>query len=226
MHRDGAESLSVAWPAGPRRPVAAHGEVHVWRAGLDGASAREAELPAAERRRAEQIRRPGGREEWVAARLALRDVLSRYLDAAPGAIRLQAGGHGKPGLAGDGPLEFNLSHSGGLALVAVSAERELGVDVERIEPRHDFLALAARALGPDAVAALQATVGEERAHAFYDLWVRHEARLKCGGGGLAGPEPQGPVVVSDLAPGDGYAAALAIAGAGAPPVRCFSLARR
>lgn len=211
---------------GPERAAAAGGEVHVWRAELDGASAREAELSAAERRRAEQIRRPGGRDEWVASRLALREVLCRYLELAPGAIRLRAGAHGKPELAGGGQPRFNLSHSGGLALVAVAAEREVGVDVERIDPSRDFLALAARALGPEAVAALRATAGEERARAFYDLWVRHEARLKCGGGGLAGPEPAGSLVVRSLTAPDGYAAALAVAGAGAgaPPVRCFSLA--
>jgi 4'-phosphopantetheinyl transferase len=198
MDRDGAESLTVAWPLGPTRPAAPRGEVHVWRATPDEG---DSQLP-------------------------LRDVLCRYLDIEPGAIPLQTGGHGKPELDGGGPPRFNLSHSGGLALVAVSAEREVGVDVERIVPRRDFLALAARALGPEAVAALEATEGEERAGAFYDLWVRHEARLKCGGSGLAGPEPQGPVAVSGLTVGDGYAAALAVAGTGAPPVRCFSLVRR
>lgn len=226
MHRDGAASLSVGWPAGPRRPAAARGEVHVWGAALDGASAREEELPAAERRRAEEIRRPGGRGEWVASRLALRDVLSRYLDVEPGSIRLHAGAHHKPELAGVESPRFNLSHSGGLALVAVAAEREVGVDVERIEPHRDFLALAARGLGPDAVAALEALAGEERATAFHELWVRHEARLKCGGGGLGGPEPEGPIAVSELTVADGYAAALAVAGTGAASVRCFSLERR
>jgi len=178
------------------RPSAPLGCVHVWRAGLDGTGSEP----------------------------VLRSVLSRYLDASPGAIELEIGSHGKPRLAG-GELEFNLSNSAGLALIAVSEGREVGVDVERIEPRRDFLALAERALGPEAVATLRATPGDERAHAFYDLWVRHEAGLKCGGGGLGGPRPEWPIVVTALPVDAGYAAALAVAGPGAPSFRCFSLER-
>lgn len=171
------------------------------------------------------MRRPGAARSWSAARLALRLILARYLGEEPAAIALRLGPHGKPALA-ERPqrLSFNLSHSGGLVLVAVSADREVGVDVERIEAGRDLLAIAARALGPEAVAALRDSAGEERAEAFYELWVRHEARLKCGGGGLGGPAPDGPVAVSSLRVSEGYAAALAVAGADAPPLRRFSFA--
>jgi 4'-phosphopantetheinyl transferase len=225
MHRNGAGNLSAAWPVGPERPAAPLGEVHVWRTALDDADADAAGLPAEERHRAERIRRPGESRRWIGSRLALRNVLARYLDEDADAIQLTTGPHGKPELVDRRP-HFNLSHSGEIALVAVSEEIEVGVDIERIDPGRDFLAIAARALGPDAVAALQATEAAERGNAFYDLWARREALLKCGGGGLAGPEPEGPVALSALPVDCGYAAALAVASPEPLPFRGFSLRRR
>ena len=93
----------------------------------------------------------GSREE---ARRALRELLGAYLDAPPEAIALVAGPLGKPELA-DAALRFNLSHSAGLALVAVARDRAVGVDVERIDSRREVLALAGRALEPEAAAAVR-----------------------------------------------------------------------
>lgn len=160
----------------------------------------------------------------MAAREALREVLSRYLDGVePTAIKLRSGEHGKPELAGQtSGLRFNLSHSGSLALVAI-AEREVGVDIEYIEPRRDFLALAERALGAKGIAAIRTAAPEDREGAFYLEWSRHEALVKCLGTGLARPLPeQGATVVSIAAP-RGYAAALAVAGDARPTLRAFVL---
>ncbi|MDQ6812000.1 MAG: 4-phosphopantetheinyl transferase, partial [Actinomycetota bacterium] len=92
----------------------------------------------------------GDRDE---AGRALRDVLAAYLETSPEAIRIVDGAHGKPELAGR-ELHFNLSHSGDVGLVAVSRERPVGVDVERIDGRRDVLALAERALGAEGAAAV------------------------------------------------------------------------
>jgi phosphopantetheinyl transferase len=144
------------------------GEVHVWRARAD----RE------------------GR--------ALREVLARYLDEDPAGIELRRGEHGKPALADpSSPLRFNLSHSGDLALVAVTQGREVGVDVQKIKPRRDI--------------------------AFYKAWARREAIVKCVGTGLLAPLPPDPVAVAMLDAGSKYAAALAIAGDEAPSLRLFRL---
>jgi 4'-phosphopantetheinyl transferase len=217
--------LSAAtWPVGPAQPTDPAAEVHVWRAQLDaGAPGEGWELPAAERRRAAQMRRPGSGARWIAARRALRTVLGRYLDEDPAAIALRAGPHGKPELTAPGRLEFNLSHSGTLALIAVTIGVELGIDLEKMDPGRDFLALAERGLGPDAVAALRAMEPAGRPHAFYEQWVRHEALLKCRGGGLGRPAPEEPVTVRDLQVDRDYAAALAVGDENALPLRCFSL---
>ena len=152
--------------------------------------------------------------ERAEAARALREVLAAYLEASPEAIRIVAGEHGKPELA-DGGLRFNLSHSGDIALVAVARERDVGVDVERIDGRRDVLALAERALGADAAAAVRAAPATDRVAVFHRGWTRREAVAKCAGTGLATPPPDAPRQVIDLDVGEGYAAALAVEGAAA-----------
>ncbi len=132
-------------------------------------------------------------------------MLAGYLGTDPTAVALRRGANGKPFLAGLAPgeepaseslpgLHFNLSHSADLALIAV-ADREVGVDIERIRPR--------------------------RSTAFYEGWARHEAAVKCLGAGLTGrrPVPEPPVAVRMLEVEVGFVAALAVAGKTLPPVR-------
>lgn len=159
-----------------------------------------------------------------ASRRALLRVLGRYLEAEPGAIELRRGEHGKPALADPAvPLRFNLSHSGGAALIAIAGDREVGVDIERIVPRRDLLRLAERTLGPDAAATIGAAPQAERLLAFHRAWTRHEAAVKCLGAGLRRPLPEAPVTVLALDAGPGFAAALAVAGESVPPLRHFTL---
>jgi hypothetical protein len=151
----------------------------------------------------------------AAARLALRQILARCLGGDPDGAELRAGEHGKPMLAERPPrLRFNLSHSADLALVAVSAECEVGVDVERERGGRDFVRLAGRGLDPQTHAAVRAAAPEDRAATFYAAWVRREAVAKCAGAGLGAPLPDRPISVLGLEVATGHAAALAVA---APP---------
>ncbi len=229
VHRPSAGTLSAGWPTGPPRPPAPTAAVHIWRAELDAPGWPGAErLPAAERERTAAILRPEPARRWIASRWALREVLGRYLGEDPAAIALRAREHGKPELAElPGRLDFNLSHSAGLALVAVTVGRPVGVDVERIDPDRDLLALAERGLDPEEAAAVRAAApGTERASHFYAAWVRREALVKCLGGGLGNPAPAEPVALLSLEPGKGYAAALAAAGSQTPVQRHYSVGPR
>jgi hypothetical protein len=125
----------------------------------------------------------------------LRQVLATYLGEEPAQIELEAGPHGKPRLAGPGRLRFNLSHSGELALVAVSARLEVGADVQRLKPR--------------------------RGESFQRRWARHEAHVKCLGTGLlrARGASLEPVAVESVDVGPGYAAAVAARAPALPPLR-------
>lgn len=171
-------------------------ELHLWRADLsaDGWAGAEG-LPAEERERAARIPRADAGRRWVAARWALREVLGRYLDRDPAAIELRFGERGKPMLADPAAsLRFNLSHSGGLALIALSAEREVGVDVQLIG---------------------------SRPAQFYTEWARREAIVKCHGTGLWAPPTEAVVSVTELDAGAEHAAAVAVAGERMPPIERF-----
>jgi 4'-phosphopantetheinyl transferase len=200
-------------------------EIHVWTARLDAAPWPPAsKLPRGERERAERQLRAEKRRRWVASRWALRGVLAGYLGEDPAGIELRTGGGGKPELAPAGRrLRFNLSHSADLALVTVARGQEVGVDVERIEPRRDVLALARRALGPAATAALARAPARARPAAFHAAWTRHEATAKCLGAGVGMPLPHGAVTVADLDAGSGFAAALAVSGGRVPSLRRFAI---
>lgn len=201
--------------------------VEIWRLELDDSPVPpRGLLSAAEQVRAGRIRDRVAGQRWAVSRWGLRVLLGRRLDLAPGAVELVLGERGKPRLAQPAGLEFNLSHSGGLALVALAAV-PVGVDVEAVVPRgRDLAALAARALDPAEAAAIAAATPAARPGLFFPAWARHEARLKCAGGGFGGPPPDGPVAVADLELGAGYAGAVAIAGERPPLVRLQRLELR
>ncbi|MGN6258498.1 MAG: 4'-phosphopantetheinyl transferase family protein [Solirubrobacterales bacterium] len=197
--------------------------VQIWRAALDDPGWPGPEkLPAQERERAARFLRAEPARRWVAARWALRRVLGQHLEVPAEAVELEVGEHGKPRLRGRPGPRFNLSHSEGLALVAV-AEREVGIDVEAIRPGRDLLALAERALAPDDCAAVRAAAPPQRPAVFYAAWARHEARLKCLGTGLGTPAPAMQVAVETIEVAPQFAAAVAVAGREVGPVDCRTL---
>jgi 4'-phosphopantetheinyl transferase len=132
------------------------------------------------------------RGRFVAARGWLRWVLGRYLDRAPQDLRFRSDSGGKPALAGpgDGFLRFNVSHSGGLALVAVTAGREIGVDVERISGGFPGLEVAERFFARAEVDRLGSLPEELQTQAFFACWTRKEAYVKARGVGQALPLDQ------------------------------------
>jgi 4'-phosphopantetheinyl transferase len=199
-------------------------EVHLWSARLDSpAWPSDERLPSAERERAARLGALNKRRWWVAARWALRGVLARYLKQEPAEIELRAGACGKPMLAEASPLRFNLSHSRGLALVAIAPGREVGVDVEWIDARRDVLRLAPRALDPAAAAAVVDASPQARSAVFHAAWTHREAVAKCLGCGLGGSHPELAVAVTRIDVAAGFAAALAVSGGEMPPLRHFSV---
>jgi 4'-phosphopantetheinyl transferase len=158
----------------------------------------------------------GGRP---AARTALGRILADAL-GEPEPPALVPGNNGKPRLAVEpGRLAFNLSHSGGLALVALAPGGiDVGVDIERIKERRDLARLAARWLPEADALAVAAVPPAAQPAVFYPAWTRHEARVKCTGVGLAGTPPGPEVTAVQVEIDPGYAAAVAICdGSVAPP---------
>jgi 4'-phosphopantetheinyl transferase len=166
-------------------------EVHVWLFPLAVDAATAAALGAFlspdEHERAARFRHADDVRRYRVARGALRALLARYLDAAPGALRFAYGAHGKPGLAPDcrkADLEFNLSHSGDVALAAFVVGRRIGVDLEHAERVVDALALAGRYGSAQEQAMLAALDPAARSRRFIELWTCKEAWLKAAGLGI------------------------------------------
>jgi 4'-phosphopantetheinyl transferase len=126
-------------------------------------------------------------------------VLSGYLGTGPDAIAFRSNGDGKPRLAHPERLRFNLSHSGVLGLLAVSANREVGIDVEEIRDLEDIEDLAKTCFSPVEQAAFAAVPAVQRSWALFAGWTRKEAFLKALGEGLSRPLDSFDV---SLAPGE------------------------
>jgi 4'-phosphopantetheinyl transferase len=121
---------------------------------------------------------------------ALRSLLAGYLGVPGAQIRFEYSASGKPQLAPEqNPrgLQFNLSHSASQAVIAVGAELQLGVDIEKIREEVDTAALAQRFFSPREGAGLQALPVNLRVPGFFACWTRKEAFLKATGTGLSFP---------------------------------------
>jgi 4'-phosphopantetheinyl transferase len=180
------------WRRAQRPPLDAHA-VHVWRVPLDD-DVRVRDywtlLSADEQARASRFVREVHRRRFVVAHGALRTIVAGYVDERPDALAFESAEHGKPSLrrGEDMPsIEFNLSHSDDLALIAVTSARPVGVDLERWSADVEHLELAERFFSPSERAALHALADapEEVAAGFFAAWTRKEAYLKATGHGIS-----------------------------------------
>ena len=197
---------------GPGAPEGAE----VWLLDLDAGPG--APLSPEEDARAARFATPRLARRFAAAHAGLRRILAAYLGAEPGALVFATGALGKPRLAG-ALLEFNLSHSGGRALVAV-ARGPVGVDIEEIAPAPPY-EIAPLAFTAPEWRDIAARSGAARAARFYEGWCRKEALAKARGLGLSldatelpafAPEAPGGWRVMSLPGIPGHAAALATPG--------------
>lgn len=227
------------WQPAAQPPALTADDVHVWRIALgigDAMLGRLREtLSEDERRRADRFHFDKDRRHFVAARGALRAILSRYLEIRADAVRFAYSNYGKPHLADTLPLCFNLTHSHGLALLAVTHGREIGVDVEFLRDNLEGEQLAQRFFSPREVAALRSLPAEQRREAFFHYWTHKEAYTKAIGKGLSlafdqfdvSLRPGEPAMLwatrhdptearrwsmHSLTPADGYVGALAVEG--------------
>lgn len=176
------------WSPAPDSLELGADQVDVWRISLDRAIATvkrlESSLSSDEAQRAVRFHFPADRDRFIIAHACLRNILARYLNCQPSQLNFVVNDYGKPALQGYN-LEFNLSHSGDFALVAVTWERKIGVDVERIRAEMEFERIAHRFFSPNEVSELMALPPEQCQSAFFNCWSRKEAYIKAQGLGLS-----------------------------------------
>lgn len=228
---------SSNWVPAPDSLSLQTGHVHVWRICLEQDGDRldhfRGTLEAGEIERAGRFRFERLQRHFVVSRGFLRYVLGRYLAAKPSELSFTYNDYGKPSLAGEESLQFNMSHSHEMALVAVTREAAVGVDVEHI--RADFASedIATRFFSRLEVETFNSLPVEERVAAFFRCWSRKEAYIKAIGKGLSQPldgfdvtlAPADPAALlrageedklqwsmTDIDVGAGYASALVVEG--------------
>lgn len=168
------------------------GEVHVWRLSLamdgDMRARSISALSKSETRRAAGFHFAGDELRFVVSHGCLRHILAGYTGLDPGALKFVVSEFGKPSLktAGEGgSIRFNLAHSGDAALVALSSEGEVGVDIESVRRLDDFSPVARRCFSPRERDMLDSCEESEYADMFYTLWTRKEAYIKARGEGMS-----------------------------------------
>ena len=137
-----------------------------------------------ERARAARFHFARDRDRFVAGRGQLREVLGGLLKVPPEGVRFAYGPQGKPALAHETDLRFNLSHSQDLALLAITENWEVGVDLEFIRADLDPMEIAPSVFSPDECAVLGNLPESERLATFYGYWTRKEAFIKALGVGF------------------------------------------
>ncbi len=210
-------TLSVIFkPVGPEGLLHLDGilpddEVHVWQVDLV-AWDKEADcllelLDSEERTRAARFKFPEPRNQFVISRASLRQCLARYLQIEAREVRFRTTTNGKPELAGNTgihlddlhldhlhlehprvhDLRFNLSHTHGTTVFAMSRGRQVGIDVEKIREQTNTLELAERFFSRPEVDWLRAQPASEHVSSFFGCWTAKEAYIKAHGQGLSMP---------------------------------------
>lgn len=202
-----------AWYQPPAKPeLPKPGELHLWLIDLDSRPADfERYLSEEERNRASRILEAAASRRFVTARGCLRKILGDYLATDSGSIVFQYGAIGKPEIAHPSSgLRFNLTHSDHLALLALTWQSDIGVDLEPLKPRAKMLAIARKIFGEDAYETLAVMRESQRTVRFYQLWTTLEARAKCDGNGVYSKSGNHWPAVN-FEPENGWIAAVAIA---------------
>ena len=140
-------------------------------------------LCAEERARAALFRAERDRRRYVARRGALREILSRHLGCAPRQVRFTHNRFGKPAV--DAAIFFNTSHSGRMALYAITHNREVGCDLQWRDPSYAASQIPEHFFSPAETRALRSLPPSQQTIGFFNCWTRKEAFLKARGNGLS-----------------------------------------
>jgi 4'-phosphopantetheinyl transferase len=175
------------------QPVLEPGEIHIWKVCLDGWLERIENffeiLSDSETLQAKRFRFDFLKIRYATTHASLRLILAKYLGIAPGEIKFLAGPGGKPGLEpGSQTLQkllyFNISHSDEMLLVALSAQSEIGVDLEKIKPEFQHAQVSKHFFATREQTWIAEFPPELQNIAFYRLWTCKEAVLKGEGSGM------------------------------------------
>ena len=141
------------------------------------------------------------RERWIAGRATLRSLLGLALELDPAAIRLRRGVRGRPEVDGEHGIDFNVSHTGDTALIAIATGARdgtrIGIDIEREDRQVNADGLARKFLTERERAEIAPLPADARRRAFLHLWTCKEAMSKATGDALSAPFRHMDVALDD-----------------------------
>ncbi len=141
--------------------------------------------------RADRFKVPQPRRHFIVCRAVLRQLLGACLNCDPANVDFEYGPHGKPALrqplTPPQRIEFSVSHSADQALIAITVDRLVGIDIERMDPTVRILKLAQRFFSPREAAELVNLPETDQLAGFYRGWTCKESYLKATGFGLSFP---------------------------------------
>jgi 4'-phosphopantetheinyl transferase len=169
-------------------------EIHLWQVNPDNITEPEllnqykTLLSADETIKQQRYKFSHDRHDALITRAFVRDLLSYYADIAPNDWRFDKGEKDKPEIVNPPlPLRFNISHTKGLIICAVTLEDDIGCDVENTTRSNDVLAIANRYFSAIETKELFSLTKEQQQHRFFDYWTLKESYIKAWGLGLAIP---------------------------------------
>lgn len=139
-----------------------------------------------ERTRANRFYFSRHKRRFTTARATMRIILARYLNQNPEQLQFSYNPQGKPELASSQKIQFNLSHSGDLALLAVGKKFPMGVDIEMYSPR-SYEGIARNLFSPQELDEFLKTPPAMKPALFFHIWSQKEAFIKACGMGLSYP---------------------------------------
>ncbi len=174
-------------------------DIAFWLVDIDaGVEAGSSTLSEAERAQADRFHFERDARRYRASHEALRTLLSQATGVPAPELAFFQGAFGKPGLSLRDAPHFNMSHSGGWALIGIGGSTPIGVDIEVPRSMDDLHALAERNFTTAECEALAASAEPQQLETFLRCWTRKEACLKALGSGLS-VEPG--VFVAGVEPG-------------------------
>ncbi len=172
-------------------PALDKNQVQVWTISLETEATKvrhcESLLANEELARASRFSSLDHRQRFIMARASLRKILSFYANSNAAILDFEYGPKGKPSLSGNTGIHFNLSYSRNMAMVAVSMQRELGIDIQAITQVTEPESVARLVFSPVELSYLLSLDVHERQLAFAHIWVRKEAYIKALGAGFSQP---------------------------------------
>jgi 4'-phosphopantetheinyl transferase len=161
---------------------------HVWQANLNLPENVLAELQtfltSEELSRAGKFLLPQARRQFIISRGLLKYFVGNYLEIPPAKVQFAQNTYGKPFVNN---LEFNLSHSNDLVLLAFSHSRPIGVDIEQVRSNLDYEGIARKNFSQAENKILHSLSGTPKLRAFFEIWTMKEACIKAVGKGLSIP---------------------------------------